>query len=198
MINNSLNEVKANIISIGRLLWDKDLVGGLNGNISVKVSDSQILITGRRTCLGFLTEEGIVRLGFDGAVVGGGEASSEKFLHLEIYKAFPEARAIIHTHTTYTNAFFLHNDVFRPQTLEAEYVLGEVFAVDQPTINVTDALSVVERLRVNKIVVLRRHGVVVTGDDLFECFVKVQGLEEQIKVGVVSGLVKNAESSVRP
>jgi L-fuculose-phosphate aldolase len=197
MNNNYIKVNKANIISIGRLLWDKDLVGGLNGNISLRIGGSQILITARRTCLGFLTEEGVVVLALDGSVVGDGEASSEKLLHLEIYRAFPNVTAIIHTHTTYTNAFFLRNDVFRPQTLEAEHVLGDVHAVDQDSMNVSDAAPVIDRLRANTIVALRRHGVVAVGDDLFECFIRVQGLEDQVKMGALAALFKKPKSSTR-
>ena len=47
-------ELKKSIIAIGRLLWEKDLVTGLNGNISVRLDDNTILITATKTCLGLL------------------------------------------------------------------------------------------------------------------------------------------------
>lgn len=179
-------DVVEDIIRMGRLLWDKDLATGLNGNISSLLNEESIFITGRKTCLGNLSPTDIVAMGPDGSFSGPREPSSEKRLHLDIYRHFPETRAIVHTHTTCTNAYFLKRDVFRPPTLEAEYVLGDVWGVDQGSINVEDTTAVIDRLKSNKIVVLRRHGVVCMGENLFDCFVKIQGLEEQIKLEAFS------------
>ena len=80
-MNNVINDIKADIISIGCLLWEKDLVCGWNGNISARVDDSRILLTGRGTCLGYLKEdeyggaskvEGVPGLLFLGEPLGAG------------------------------------------------------------------------------------------------------------------------------
>jgi ribulose-5-phosphate 4-epimerase/fuculose-1-phosphate aldolase len=188
MKDSQFGAAKLRIIDFGKLLWDKDLVGGLNGNISLRVDSEKFLITGTGACLGRLTQGDVVLLGIDGKVIGNGKPSSEKLLHSKILKAFPNINAVIHTHTTYTNAFFLRHNIFKPMTFEAAYYLGEVHAVPQDAINVTDPVPVIRRLRRNRIVVLRRHGVVAMGEDLFECFLRIQGLEEQVKIEAVSNL----------
>nr|CAX68907.1 Class II aldolase/adducin family protein [uncultured bacterium] len=185
-MNNIISNVKTNIISIGRLLWDKDLVGGFNGNISARVNDDSLLMTGRGTCLGLLNENEIVLMHNNGKVIDGPEPSSERMLHLDIYRHFPKVRAIVHTHTTFTNAFFLRQDIFEPSTLEAAHTIGQVRSVEQKTINVEDSSPVINLLKSGSIVALKRHGVVSVGINLFECFVRIQGLEEQIKLQAVS------------
>ncbi|MBF0619954.1 MAG: class II aldolase/adducin family protein [Candidatus Omnitrophica bacterium] len=184
----NINELKAQLIQAGKLLWDKDLVGGLNGNISFRVDARSILITARGGCLGCLDDSRIVHLGLDGAVLAGGEPSSEKLLHLEIYRRMPDVAVILHTHTTFTNAFFLKNDVFKSETFEGAYVLGEVVAVDQSSINVADVGPVVDKLVLNPIAALRRHGVVSVGVKWFDAFVRIQTLEEQVKMAAVARL----------
>jgi len=55
MNNNENSEnLKMNIISIGRLLWEKDLVSGLNGNISRRLDEETVLLTAHGSCLGIL------------------------------------------------------------------------------------------------------------------------------------------------
>jgi ribulose-5-phosphate 4-epimerase/fuculose-1-phosphate aldolase len=179
---NSINE----IIDTGRLMWDKDLVGGWNGNISLKVAPDHVLMTGTGTCLGRLAQGDITLMTMDGAVLEGAKPTSERLLHLEIYRHLPNVKAVVHTHTPCINAFFLNNKVFIPKTFEAEYVLGEIHGVDQTSVNVTEAAPVVDRLKDNTLVALRRHGVVAVGNTLFDCVARIQVLEEQLWMEALS------------
>jgi len=183
-----VNDIKKNVIAIGSLLWEKDLVTGLNGNISARVDEDTIVITARKTCLGLLHENDIVMMKLDGTVLEEGEPSSERPMHLEIYKNFPQIKAIIHTHTTFTNAYFLEHDAYEPRIFESKFYLGEVKAIPQHTPSVTDIRPVVEALKGSNVIVLKNHGVIAMGDGLFDCFLFIQGLEEAIKVEAVSRL----------
>jgi ribulose-5-phosphate 4-epimerase/fuculose-1-phosphate aldolase len=175
------------IIRIGKLLWDKGLVTGFNGNISARADADTILITATGTCLGYLKPADIVTLNLkSGEVIGEGKASSERFMHTEVYKNFPDIKAVVHTHPTYTNGFFLSNEILEPKTFEAKFYLGTVKSVPQSTPSVTAMEPVVKELKASNIVVLRNHGVVAMGPDLFYAFVLIQELEEQTKVELVS------------
>jgi len=198
--------LKDQIIEIGQLLWGKGLVTGFNGNISVRVDADTLLITATGTSLGRLTLQDIVLVNMAGEVIGEGKASSERMMHTEIYKNFPQIQAVVHTHSTYTNAFFLGNRSFTPKTFEAKFYLGEVKSVDQTTPSVTDAAPVIQELHANNVVVLRNHGVVAMGPDLFRAFVLIQELEEQVKMDFIAnhyqrvaegGASPNARSEAR-
>ena len=182
-----MQELKNKIIETGKLLWDKGLVTGFNGNISVRVDADTILITATGTCLGYLKLTDIVTLSLkSGEIVGEGKASSERFMHTEVYKNFPDINAVVHTHPTYTNGFFLSNDILEPNTFEAKFYLGTVRSVPQSTPSVTAMEPVIKELKASNIVVLRNHGVVAIGKDLFYAFVLIQELEEQTKVELVN------------
>jgi L-ribulose-5-phosphate 4-epimerase len=179
-------ELKNKIIETGKLLWDKGLVTGFNGNISARLDADTILITATGTCLGYLKSTDIVTLSLKtGEVVGEGKASSERFMHTEVYKNFPDIKAVVHTHPTYTNGFFLSNEILEPKTFEAKFYLGTVRSVPQSTPSVTAMEPVIKELKASNIVVLRNHGVVAMGKDLFYAFVLIQELEEQTKVELV-------------
>ncbi len=188
MNENIVKQLKTNVIAIGRLLWEKDLVSGLNGNISARLEADTILLTAHSTCLGLLHEKDILIMKLDGQLLEEGSVSTEKLLHTEIYKNFPEALAVIHSHTTFTNAFFLKYESFIPSTFEAKFYLGEVKSVDQKTPSVTEAQPVIQILKNNNIAVLKNHGVVAMGKDLFDCFLLIQGLEEAVKIDALSRL----------
>ncbi len=181
-----MNDIVINkIIEIGKLLWDKTLVTGFNGNISARLDAETVLITATGTCLGYLKANDIVTMRLSGEVVGDGKASSERLMHTEIYKQFPDISCVVHTHPTYTNGFFLSNAAFTPKTFEAKFYLGEVKSIIQTTPSVTDVVPVLNELKSNNIVVLRNHGVVSIGKDLFSAFVLIQELEEQVKMDLV-------------
>ncbi len=190
MSQDQIKKLKQEIIDIGRLLWQKDLATGLNGNISVRVDGKTILLTAHATCLGFLKEEDLLLMDLEGNVIGQGKASTEKLLHTSIYKGFAETTAVVHTHTAYTNGFFTVHKMLVPSTFETKFYLGEVKGIEQSTPSVTDAKPVVEALKGNNIVVLRQHGTVAMGKSLFDCFLLIQGLEEAVKIDMVSQIYK--------
>jgi len=127
----------------------------------------------------------------NGELLEEGSVSTEKLLHTEIYNNFPEATAVIHTHTTYTNAYFLNNETLTPQIFETKMCLGEVKGIKQLTPAVTDAGPVMESLKGNNITVLRNHGVVAKGKDLFDCFLLIQALEEAVTIDAISRIYEN-------
>ncbi len=176
------------IIEIGKLLWDKDLASGLNGNISVRVDEKSFLLTGRGTCLGRLNKKDIVHVDLAGCVIGKGEASSENLMHREIYKSFPDAKAIIHTHLTCASGYFGVNETLTPITFESRLYLGEIKAVNQTTPTVTDVGPVIEALKNNNIMMLKSHGSLAIGKNLFDCFLLTQCLEESVKMDAISRL----------
>ncbi len=188
MTEITVKQLKIDIIAIGRLLWEKNLVSGLNGNISARVDTETILLTAHDTCLGLLQEKDVLAMKLDGKLLEEGSVSTENLLHTEIYRNFADIMAVIHTHTTFTNAYYLKNQSFSPSTFEAKFHLGEVRAIEQKTPSVTEVKPVIKSLVQNNITVLKNHGVVAMGKNLFDCFLLIQGLEDAVKVDALSRL----------
>jgi len=197
MAAENIQQLKKNIIAIGRLLWEKELVSGLNGNISARVDEETILLTATGSCLGMLQEEDILLMRLTGEMIDQGKVSTEKLLHTEIYKNLKETAAVIHTHLTYTNAYFLENTVLKPRIFESRIYLGDVTGVAQHTPAVTDAGPVIEALKRNNIIALRNHGVVAIGHGHFDCFLLIQALEEAAKIDAISRLYVNRDQGSR-
>ncbi len=184
----NISDLRKKIIEIGKLLWNKGLVSGLSGNISLRVNEEQILITATKTCLGLLEENDVLIIDLMEGKDPEGRSSTETLLHTALYKNFMEAQAVIHTHTPFINGYFLENTSFASRIIEAKITLGKVSSVDQSTPSVTDVAPVLAMMAQNNIGVLRNHGVLAMGNTLFDCFLGIQSLEEAIKVECVRRL----------
>jgi ribulose-5-phosphate 4-epimerase/fuculose-1-phosphate aldolase len=95
---------------VGRSLFERGYVHATAGNVSLRLDASQgggYLITPTDACLGFLDPERMAWVGDDGMQLGGDRASKTLALHRRIYDADPDARCVIHTHSTHLVALTL-------------------------------------------------------------------------------------------
>ena len=100
-----LEELKKELIEYGKLAGVKNFTPGYSGNFSARYED-KILITSSGSANGYLSEDELVLMDFDGNVVEGNKkASSEKMLHVEFYKQRPDVNYIIHVHSPYLSSF---------------------------------------------------------------------------------------------
>jgi L-fuculose-phosphate aldolase len=94
------------IIRAGRKLWERQYVDGNGGNISVRLGSRYVLCTPTMLSKGDLEPADICLSDLDGNILAGDRSrTSELLLHLEIYKANPRARAVVHCHPPYATAF---------------------------------------------------------------------------------------------
>jgi L-fuculose-phosphate aldolase len=70
------------------------------GNVSVR-GGSGMLISPAGASVASITPEAFVDCRFDGEASDGKKPSSEWAMHSAIYKAFPHAHAVVHTHSNY-------------------------------------------------------------------------------------------------
>jgi L-fuculose-phosphate aldolase len=98
--------LRAEIIRVGRKLWERQYVDGNGGNISVRLGSRYVLCTPTLLSKGDLEPADICLSDLEGKILAGERSrTSELLLHLEIYKANPHARAVVHCHPPYATAF---------------------------------------------------------------------------------------------
>jgi ribulose-5-phosphate 4-epimerase/fuculose-1-phosphate aldolase len=96
------------ICAVGASLFSRGLVHATAGNISVRLPDGDgHLITPTDACLGRLQPAALAHVDADGVQRSGDRASKTLALHRRIYGAAPEARCVIHTHSTHLVALTL-------------------------------------------------------------------------------------------
>ena len=99
--------LRAEVRRVGASLFNRGYVHASAGNISVRTEDGGFLITPTDACLGTLVPERLAAVNADGVQTGGDRASKTLALHRRIYAADPEARCVIHTHSTHLVALTL-------------------------------------------------------------------------------------------
>lgn len=89
------------LCTTARWCYARGWVPATSGNFSVREGD-RILVTASGLDKGQLTQDGLLEVDTDGRVVGADtKPSAETGLHLVLYKARPEAKAILHVHTVW-------------------------------------------------------------------------------------------------
>jgi len=99
-------ELRDEVCRVGRSLHERGYVHATAGNISVRLDDG-FLITPTDACLGTLDPIRLARLDGSGQQLAGDRASKTLALHRRIYAADPDARCVIHTHSTHLVALTL-------------------------------------------------------------------------------------------
>lgn len=106
------SRIREEICTVGASLYNRGYTVGAAGNISARLDDGW-LITPTDACLGRLDPAALSKVDPAGNWVSGAKPSKTLALHQGIYRANPEARGIVHTHSTHLVALTLAG-VWRP------------------------------------------------------------------------------------
>ncbi len=161
--------IKKEICAVGRKLWLRQCVDGNGGNISYRIGPNEVICTPTMVSKFDLTPADLCMVDLDGNQIAGTKPrTSEISLHLEIFKAVPEARAAVHCHPPHATAYAVTGLV--PPNLvipEFEIFVGKVAIAPYETPG-TDAFarSVLPFVKQHNTVLLTNHGVVCWADSV--------------------------------
>ncbi len=98
----SFDKAAEQIVEAGAFLHRSNLCPATSGNISVRTDSGLIAITSSGKHKGALKPADIMLVDLDGiAIDKNRKPSAETLLHTLVYSFYPEAGAVIHTHTLY-------------------------------------------------------------------------------------------------
>lgn len=186
------NDLRPEVIKVCRQLYNKGLIAAADGNVSVRLSRGDILITPSGVHKGFLNESDLVVVDSEGHVLKGlGRPSSELVMHMAIYQKYPEAMAVVHTHPPWTLALSLSGHELLPHLLiEGQMFLGEVTIVpfEKPGTEVL-ACAVGDALRKGPVQILAHHGAVTMGPILRKAFELMECLEHTSRITALAKML---------
>ncbi len=178
------NHLEKQIIEYGKLCGVKNFTPGYSGNISARYKDG-LLITTSGSSNGYLKKNQIVYTNFEGnSLEKGKKPSSEKFLHIEIYKKRPDINYIIHVHAPYLSSFAsVGKDLMTPIMAEnvfyfggiplAEYALPSTMELVDNTIKFFDEYDAV---------LMANHGFIVGAKTIEDAYLKLELAESYAQV----------------
>jgi methylthioribulose-1-phosphate dehydratase len=89
----------AELVEAGRALYRRGMVPAASGNFSARLADGRIAITVSGRHKGRLTADDIMLIDAAGRSLDDRCPSAETGLHLQIYRRFPDAAAVLHPHS---------------------------------------------------------------------------------------------------
>lgn len=184
--NDSLRQ---SVLDAGRRMAELGLVAGTWGNISMRSADGErIAITPSGRPYDSLGTADIVVVDNKGQIIEGETPSSELPLHMAMYRARTDVRAVVHTHSLYATACAVAGVAIPPSLEEMVQAVGGEVAVARYALPGTLELAeaAVAALADRSAVLLSNHGVVACGPSLREALLVAQLVEKAAQVHAIA------------
>jgi len=186
---SSDDQIRNDIVEIGRRLWQRGYVASNDGNISVRLDDRRLMTTPKNVSKGFMTPDMMVITDLDGKKIAGDrDPSSELKMHLQVYRDRPDARAVVHAHPPTATGFATAGiPLDRAVLAEVVTTLGSIPIAEYATPS-TDELPAAcsKYLKAHDGLLLANHGALAIGPDLLTAYHRMETIEHFAKISLVT------------
>ena len=179
------SELKNELIETGRLLYEKGMLAGSDGNLSAKIDENRLLISRSGVAKGRLQSGDFVEIDFDGKQVSGdGKPSTEAAMHLTVYKNRSDICCCLHSHPPYATSFAVAGiELDRNILPEVAVFVGDIPLLEYAPPG-TGAISeaIAPFLDKNDAFLLKNHGLLTIGKSIEEAFFKHETVEHFARI----------------
>lgn len=187
-----VEQLKKDICEVGRRLYGREYIVANEGNVSIRISDNAVLSTPAGVCKGHMTPDMLVTCDLSGNRQEGTlRVSTEIQMHLSVYKARPDVKAVVHAHPPTSTGFAVAGvPLDRAVLAEVVVTLGCIPLAEYGTPSTRELADSVERLvRMTDGLLLSNHGALTVGNDVFDAYYKMEVIEHFAEVSLVSRLL---------
>jgi L-fuculose-phosphate aldolase len=187
-MDKKLNASREEIAYFMRRLYDQGLTTTSGGNISVRFSEDEILITPSASDKGRMKGAEIGIMDTSGKILSKFKPSIESSMHLKIYAARPDVKAIVHAHPVVASTFAATNTQINCRLLAESYaILGKLEYAPYRLMGTEGLADVVaETAKYANCIIMKNHGVLAVGKSLLEAFDRLEVLETCAKMTLIS------------
>ena len=182
------------------------LTSSVSGNHSIRIQGKKSMwITPSGIPRYNLQEKDLVKvhLETDGIVSHGSSSTSAKLkpsiewrMHASIYNKLSKVNAVVHTHSPYTLAIAISVDEYQHIIEEAKIVVGNPVIIPNKPSGSIELANIVsnaffegeekEEEEQVRAVIIRNHGVVSIGNNIYQARAVIESLEEWAKIYTIS------------
>ena len=180
------------IVRVCRRLYERGLVAGPDGNVSVRLADGAILVTPSGMSKIDVAPEDLVLVGSDGAIRDGRRLpSSELRMHLRIYERRADVCAVVHAHPPTATGFAVAGESFMAPVLpEVILQMGEVPIVRYATPGTAALADNFELyLEHHDAFLMANHGATTLGRTLEHAHQRMESLEHAARIILTARLL---------
>lgn len=187
-------QLRQDIVEVGRRLWTRAFVASNDGNISVRLPGNRLLMTPTGVSKGFMSPEMMVITDLDGRLIAGEsnrKASSEILMHLMAYRHRPDVNAVVHAHPPLATGFAVAGiPLDRAVLAEVVTTLGAIPIAEYGTPSTPELPASVEPfVRTHDALLLANHGALALGTDLFAAYYKMETIEHFARISLVTRML---------
>ena len=188
------NQLRQDIVEVGRRLWTRGFVASNDGNISVRLPGDRLLMTPTGVSKGFMSPEMMVITDLEGKLLAGEpnrKASSEILMHLMAYRHRPDVNAVVHAHPPLATGFAVAGiPLDRAVLAEVVTTLGSIPIAEYGTPSTPELPKSVEPyVKHHDGILLANHGALALGKDLFAAYYKMETIEHFARISLVARLL---------
>ena len=177
--------LRRQLLQFSHLCYQQGLLVGMDGNLSVRLTDELVLCTRAGTHKGLLEDRDLLVVDMKGRKLRGqGRPTSEIHMHLACYANRPDVAAVVHAHPPTCIAFSVAGiSLARCILPEVVLTLGAIPTLPYETTGTNELADRVGRAMVDHdAVILDHHGAVAVGPDLLTAFCNLETLEHTAKI----------------
>jgi len=193
----SIEEATDQVISIGKRMYERGLIAATDGNLSVKVSKTRLLVTPSGVCKGMLLRGDLVIVDTAGKKIAGRrEPTSELKMHLKAYDLRDDIGAVVHAHPPYATAFAVAGIALDKCVLpEIIVTIGSVPLAGYGTPSTEEVSRSIEQVvKMCDAFLLKNHGVMTVGKSLVEAYQKLEMVEHLAKITFIASQIGRVET----
>lgn len=188
-------EYAADIVQVGKLVFQKGWVAANDGNISIRLDDERIMCTPTGVSKGMMHLDDIIIVDYAGEKIAGRlERTSEIKMHLKIYELRDDINAVVHAHPPTATGFAAAGRALDTALLpEVVIGLGCVPLADYGLPG-TDALTepMLPLIPKYDALLLGNHGAVSYGQDVMQAYFRMEVVEHFARINFVAEMVGGA------
>jgi L-fuculose-phosphate aldolase len=186
--------LREEIVRVGRLMYERGLVVGVDGNISARLDETHVLCTPSGLCKGVMAPEQLIVIDMEGHKVGPGtsanrdlQPTSEVPMHLEVFRQRLDIGGVVHAHPPITVARRISGvslaDCMLPEVIVN---LGLVPTTEYATPASKENVRAIRDLIVKHDgIILQRHGTLTVGHTPWEAYMRLESLEQVGRITLI-------------
>src|SRR5512132_3259991 len=185
-------QIRAEIVEVGRRLYSSGFVASNDGNISARLDDHRLMTTPKSVSKGFMTPDMMVIVDYDGSKLAGDrDPSSELPMHLEIYRQRPDVSAVVHAHPPTATGFAVAGiPLTRAVLAEVVTTLGSIPIAEYGTPSTAELPEAVRKyIKAHDGLLLANHGAVTCCRSVLTAYYKMETIEHFAKISLVARLL---------
>ncbi|MFA6294053.1 MAG: class II aldolase/adducin family protein [Victivallales bacterium] len=187
-MNDKLDECREEVAYFMRRLYEQGLTTTSGGNLSVRFSDDEILVTPSASDKGRMKGSEIGIMSPCGKILSKFKPSIESSMHLKIYEARPDVKAIVHAHPVVASTFAATDARINCRLLAESYaILGRPAYAPYRLMGTGKLAEIVaEAAKSANCIIMENHGALTVGKSLLEAFDRLEVLETCAKMTLIS------------